>query len=64
LGLIALMLAGGLILASCDIFSCSEHGQCIVNSVGVISCGSSSCAVAEKFAKDGENQGKTVKCDC
>jgi hypothetical protein len=64
LGLIALLLTGGLILASCDIFKCREYGQCITNSAGYIRCENSSCAVEEKIAKDGTGTSPTVKCDC
>ncbi|MDR0444387.1 MAG: hypothetical protein LBH44_13380 [Treponema sp.] len=71
LGIIALMLAGGLVLASCDIFNCPEKKGCITNSAGFIRCFESKCAVEKKLAEEGVDEnsttgttGGTVKCDC
>jgi len=65
LGLIALMLAGGLVLASCHA-GCEGAGTCKITrtSDGMgfkgSGCSTSSCAIY----KSGSKVGDTIKCDC
>ena len=73
LGLIALVLAGGLVLAGCGT-KCSNDGSCSTTVGGfddfaVSACNESSCAavkLSDKFwSGDGSPEPlKTVKCDC
>jgi hypothetical protein len=58
LGLIALMLAGGLALASCDVEKCNLEGTCD----DWINCTDSKCAT--KKANDAGQGLNLPKCDC
>jgi hypothetical protein len=71
LGLIAMMLIGGLALASCGRSGCEGAGTCEVELKGTLdykgsSCSDTDCAVSKDLLKaiqEGKTSGK-FKCDC
>jgi hypothetical protein len=77
LGLIALMLAGGLVLASCGRGGCEGKGTCEIevkkdmtyqdyaqDQIKGSACSDQDCAVTDYITDDGKFKKGTYKCDC